>query len=197
MPKSWILVSSDHNTFTQFSSESLANFRRAVHVLSWAGGPCGRCRISVLHEVVCYQLFSWWLSIYNFFEMRFSGFFCCYSVFHWSNKPTIKIIDWSFLCQWANVQNQQGIKYFFPPLYIYLPTHPSIRISIYSSTWLSIIHPSDFSNYHPSIWLSIHPFVCPSIQLSIHLSIWHPSIHPSDYLFDYLSVIHPSMHLFD
>ncbi len=33
MPKSWILVSSDHNTFTQFSSESfrcsLANFRRA------------------------------------------------------------------------------------------------------------------------------------------------------------------------
>ncbi len=28
-PKSWILVSSDHNTFTQFSSESLANFRRA------------------------------------------------------------------------------------------------------------------------------------------------------------------------
>ncbi len=38
MPKSWILVSSDHNTFTQFSSESLAHFRRAVHVLSWAGG---------------------------------------------------------------------------------------------------------------------------------------------------------------
>ncbi len=33
MPKCWILVSSDHNTFTQFSSESfrcpLANFRRA------------------------------------------------------------------------------------------------------------------------------------------------------------------------
>ncbi len=29
MPKSWILVSSDHNTFTQFSYESLANFRRA------------------------------------------------------------------------------------------------------------------------------------------------------------------------
>ncbi len=27
--KSWTLVSSDHNTFTQFSSESLANFRRA------------------------------------------------------------------------------------------------------------------------------------------------------------------------
>ncbi len=29
MPKSWILVSSDHNTFPQFSSESLENFRRA------------------------------------------------------------------------------------------------------------------------------------------------------------------------
>ncbi len=29
MPKSSILVSSDLNTFTQFSSESLANFRRA------------------------------------------------------------------------------------------------------------------------------------------------------------------------
>ncbi len=29
-----------------------------VHVLSWAGGPCGCCRISVLHGVVCYQLFS-------------------------------------------------------------------------------------------------------------------------------------------
>ncbi len=45
--------------------------------------------------------------------MRFSGFFVCYSVSHFSNKPTLKIIDWSFLCQWANVQNQQGIKYFF------------------------------------------------------------------------------------
>ncbi len=49
-------------------------------------------------------------SIYNFFEMRFYGFFCCYSVSHCSNKPSIKIIDWSFLCQWANVQNQQVIK---------------------------------------------------------------------------------------
>ncbi len=29
MSKSWILVSSNHNTLTQFSSESLANFRRA------------------------------------------------------------------------------------------------------------------------------------------------------------------------
>jgi hypothetical protein len=36
-------------------------------------------------------------SIYNIFDMRFSGFFCCYSVTHCSNKPTIKIIDGSFL----------------------------------------------------------------------------------------------------
>ncbi len=35
-----------------------------------------------------------------------------------SNKPTTKIIDWSFLCLWANIQNQQGIKYPTPPLYI-------------------------------------------------------------------------------
>ncbi len=38
-------------------------------------------------------------SIYNFFEMRFSGFFCCCSVSHCSNKPTIKIIYGTFLCQ--------------------------------------------------------------------------------------------------
>ncbi len=50
-------------------------------------------------------------SIYNFFEMRFYGF-CCYSVSHCSNKPTSKIIDWSILCQWENIQNQQG--FFFP-----------------------------------------------------------------------------------
>ncbi len=61
MPKSLILVSFDHNTFIQFSSESLVSFRRAVHVLYWAGGPCGCCRISVLHGIVCYQWFSWWL----------------------------------------------------------------------------------------------------------------------------------------
>ncbi len=32
-----------------------------LHVLSWAGGPCGRCRISVLQGIVCYQSFSWWI----------------------------------------------------------------------------------------------------------------------------------------
>jgi hypothetical protein len=30
--------------------------------------------------------------------------------------PTIKITDGSFLCQWTNVQNQQGIKYSPPSL---------------------------------------------------------------------------------
>ncbi len=48
MPKSWILVSSDQNTFTQFPSESLANFRRACTCAFLSRGPCGRCRISVL-----------------------------------------------------------------------------------------------------------------------------------------------------
>uniref|UniRef100_A0A4W5PXX7 Radical S-adenosyl methionine domain containing 2 n=1 Tax=Hucho hucho TaxID=62062 RepID=A0A4W5PXX7_9TELE len=38
--------------------------------------------------------------------MRFSGFFCCYSVSHCSNKPTIK-----------------GIKYFFPSLYVWIFIH--------------------------------------------------------------------------
>ncbi len=44
-------------------------------------------------------------------------FCCCYSVSHCSNKPTITIIDWSFICRWANIHNQQGI--FFFPHYIY------------------------------------------------------------------------------
>ncbi len=52
----------------------------------------------------------------------FFWIFCCYSVSHGSNKPTIQIIDWSFLCQWANVQNQQGIKWFFP-LTLHINTH--------------------------------------------------------------------------
>ncbi len=62
MPKSWIFVSSDHNTFTQFSSESLANFRRACTCAFLSTGPCGQFRISVLYGVMCnHQLFSWWL----------------------------------------------------------------------------------------------------------------------------------------
>ncbi len=58
MPKSLSLVSSDHNTFTQFSSESLANFRWSFAFLS--RGPYGCCSISVIHSVVCYQMFSLW-----------------------------------------------------------------------------------------------------------------------------------------
>jgi len=30
----------------------------------------------------------------------------------------IKIIDRCILCKWANLQNQQGVKYLFPPLYV-------------------------------------------------------------------------------
>ncbi len=44
----------------------------------------------------------------------------------WDNflmTMSIKIIDRSFLCQWANVQNQQGIKFFFfHCLYTYIYT---------------------------------------------------------------------------
>ncbi len=50
MPKSSILVESDHNTFTQFSSESLANFRRAC-----------TCAFYLFHSLKC-------KSIYNFFS---------------------------------------------------------------------------------------------------------------------------------
>ncbi len=45
----------------------------------------------------------------RFLKYVFLELFCC-SVSHCSNKHTIKIIGWPFLCQWANVQNQQGIK---------------------------------------------------------------------------------------
>ncbi len=53
-----------HLTTTLSPSSPLNHWQTSdgpVHVFSWAGGPCGRCRISVLHNVVCYQLFSWWL----------------------------------------------------------------------------------------------------------------------------------------
>ncbi len=39
----------------------IGKLQTGLNVLSWAGGPCRRCRIAVLHGVVCYQLFSWWL----------------------------------------------------------------------------------------------------------------------------------------
>ncbi len=53
-----------HLTTTLSPSSSLNHWQTSdvsVHVLSGAGGPCGRCRISVLRGVVCYQMFSWWL----------------------------------------------------------------------------------------------------------------------------------------
>ncbi len=56
MPKSSILVSSDHKSFPQFSSESfrcsLANFRQACTCAFLSRGTCGHCRISVLHGVL-------------------------------------------------------------------------------------------------------------------------------------------------
>ncbi len=53
-----------HLTTTLSPSSPLNHWQTSdgpVHVLSWAGGPCGHCRNSVLYGVVCYQLFSWWL----------------------------------------------------------------------------------------------------------------------------------------
>ncbi len=76
--------------------------------------------------------------------MRFSGFLCCCcSVSHCSNKPTIKIIDWSFLCQLANVQNHEGIKKKFPHciyiyIYIYIYTYIYCDESVASPLIISI-----------------------------------------------------------
>ncbi len=53
MSKSWILVSSDHSTFTQFSSESLA-LQTGFTCAFLSRGACWHCRISVLHGVVCF-----------------------------------------------------------------------------------------------------------------------------------------------
>ncbi len=65
MPKSWILVLSNitlsPSSPMNHSDVHWKTSNGPGHVLSWAGGPCGRCMISVLYGVVCYQLFSWWL----------------------------------------------------------------------------------------------------------------------------------------
>ncbi len=53
-----------HLTTTLSPSSPLNHWQTSdgpVHVLSWAGRPSRRCRISVLYGVVCCQFFSWWL----------------------------------------------------------------------------------------------------------------------------------------
>ncbi len=65
-----------------------------------------------------------------FFKICFSGFCCCYSVSHYSNKLTLKMIDWSFLCQWANAQNQLWI-HFFPPLYTHIANTVCHNLTLY------------------------------------------------------------------
>ncbi len=53
-----------HLTTTLSPSSPLNHLQssdRPVHVLSWAGGFLGHCSVSVLHGVVYYQLFYWWL----------------------------------------------------------------------------------------------------------------------------------------
>ncbi len=56
-----------------------------------------------------------------------------------SNKPTIKIIDWSFLGHWTNIQNQQGIKYIFSPLYIQAREYNSFWI-IYTFNYIILYY---------------------------------------------------------
>ncbi len=53
MPKSSILVSSDHNTFTQFSSESFANFRRACTCAFLSRGTLWALQDFSPHNVKC------------------------------------------------------------------------------------------------------------------------------------------------
>ncbi len=63
MPKSSILVSSDHSTFSQAFSESfrcsLANFRRACTCAFLSRGTLRALQDFSPSGVVCYQLFSW------------------------------------------------------------------------------------------------------------------------------------------
>ncbi len=101
---------------------SLHRFSMGFRSGDWLGHSrtlmCFFLSHSFVALAVCFGSFSCWNQCPGWLQWVFLDFFCCYSVSHCSNKPTIKIIDWSFLCQWANVQNQQGIKYFFPPLYL-------------------------------------------------------------------------------
>ncbi len=66
---------------------------RPVHVLSWAAGPCGHCRISVLHGVVFYQLFSWWLWSKVPWDPCSSGLIPLRSHDHWNS--TRRDLAWS------------------------------------------------------------------------------------------------------
>ncbi len=49
------------------------------------------------------------INVYIFLNVFFRFFFVVI-LSHCSNKRAIKILYWSTLCQWVNVQNQQGIK---------------------------------------------------------------------------------------
>ncbi len=45
------------------------------------------------------------INLYIFLNVIFWILFVVILSLTVNNKPTIKILDWSFLCQWANVQN--------------------------------------------------------------------------------------------
>ncbi len=120
-------------------------------------------------------------SIYNFFEMRFSGFFCCYSVSHCTNKPTIKIIDWSFLCHWQKYKISRGSNNFFPhilsiqrtPIYIYIYIYIYIQY-IYCIYIYVYIYTHTYTHICIYIYIyrcSLYVFVWTNIYIRIYIWI--------------------------
>ena len=82
-----------------------------------------------------------------------------------------------------------------------MSVHPSLRPSIYSSVHSFIclnFHPSIHLSIYPSIRLSLYSFVRPSVRPSVRSFVrsfvHHPSIRPSVRSFIH-SFIHPSIHL--
>lgn len=86
------------------------------------------------------------------------------------------------------------------------PIKPSINLTINvnltnhpSIFYWYIQHPHLCPSIHPSIYLSIHSYICPSICLIFHLSTYL-SIHPPTHLFLYIQLsiclpIYVSIHI--
>ncbi len=59
---SWCQRAWSHLTTTLSTSSPQNHWQTSDGpLLSWAGGPYGCCSISVIHSVMCYQMFSLWL----------------------------------------------------------------------------------------------------------------------------------------
>ncbi len=114
----------------------VANYKKCLTSVIVNKGFCHQVLSHVLQRgQILISLIKMQINLY-FFEMHFSRFFCCcYSVSHCSNEPTIKIIDWSFIFQWANVQNQQGVKCFFPTVYIYIYIYMYVYMYVCMYVW--------------------------------------------------------------